>query len=244
MIGKLFLWQGCTVYCGPVADTTEHRHHAAQISLSQDAPFSLHTPNHEAQANFASIPADIPHRFTGGLSQQVIVLLDAETAAGNAVTKRGLKFDGGPQGIQPNWPNDLAMARTFVDWLLGDLNLPPSPRTRDPRIEKVLVHIAQKIETAQSAVDLAAIANLSVDHFLHLFTRELGLPLRRYVLWRRILSSVVATTEGADLTKAAYRGGFSDSAHFSRVFRANFGLKPSLMLKDSRFIQVFADFET
>ena len=40
------------------------------------------------------------------------------------------------------------------------------------------------------------------------------------------------------LTEIAHEAGFADLAHFSRAFRASFGMTPSLAAKDSRSVQV------
>jgi AraC-like DNA-binding protein len=43
------------------------------------------------------------------------------------------------------------------------------------------------------------------------------------------------------LTEAADAAGFADSAHFSRTFRAMFGLTPSQILKRSKSVQIISD---
>jgi AraC-like DNA-binding protein len=41
---------------------------------------------------------------------------------------------------------------------------------------------------------------------------------------------------GATLTQAALESGFADSAHFSRVFQAHFGMAPSRAISSVRFV--------
>jgi len=238
---RLFLWEGYTVYVGPLADGTEHRHHAAQISFGLERPFQLQIDGSWAEVAYARIPADRPHRYEGGQSLQLVVLLDGETPAAGQITREGVYLGNPPEGPWPPVPTDMKSARVLVDWVTGGLAYTPAAPDRDQRIRRVLEHIASPQDRQFAARDLAEIACLSEDHFLHLFSRTVGLPLRRYILWRRILATVEAISSGSDLTKAAGQGGFSDSAHFSRVFRANFGLAPSAVLKNSRFIQVFTD---
>jgi AraC-like DNA-binding protein len=40
-------------------------------------------------------------------------------------------------------------------------------------------------------------------------------------------AAILAVSAGMSLTDAAYKAGFSSSAHFSTSFRAMFGLSPS-----------------
>jgi AraC-like DNA-binding protein len=77
---------------------------------------------------------------------------------------------------------------------------------------------------------------VSPTRVTHQFTSEIGIPVRRFVLWTRIKRAVEAHRTGRDLTAAAIEAGFSDAAHFSRTFRAMFGLSPSLVLPVAEII--------
>jgi AraC-like DNA-binding protein len=74
---------------------------------------------------------------------------------------------------------------------------------------------------------LAARVGLSASRLSHLFGAEVGLPLRPYILWLRLLRAAESLRQGSTLTDAAHVAGFTDSAHLSHVFRRMFGLSPS-----------------
>ena len=61
----------------------------------------------------------------------------------------------------------------------------------------------------------------------HVFASEIGISLRRYVLWRRLMRAANEVQQGASWTEAAHAGGFSDSSHMNRTFRKMLGLAPS-----------------
>ena len=65
---------------------------------------------------------------------------------------------------------------------------------------------------------------------IHLFSREMGLPIRRYTLWLRLRDVFLSLAEGCSLTEAAHRAGFADSPHMSRTFRGMFGIPPSFFV--------------
>ncbi len=69
-------------------------------------------------------------------------------------------------------------------------------------------------------------SELSAAHLRTLFARDIGMPMRRYVLWRRLLHAL-ARVGPVDLTTAAHAGGFADLAHFSRTCRRMLGYAPS-----------------
>ena len=80
------------------------------------------------------------------------------------------------------------------------------------------------------------IACLSEGRFLHVFSEQVGIPWRRYLLWRRLLGAVAHTAMGYSLTEGAHFAAFADAAHFSKTFKAMFGLSPAAVIKNSRFI--------
>jgi AraC-like DNA-binding protein len=64
----------------------------------------------------------------------------------------------------------------------------------------------------------------------HAFARDVGLPMRAYLRWKRLRRAIDAVEDGASLSAAAAAAGFADSAHLSRVFRSQFGMTPSQAL--------------
>ena len=80
-----------------------------------------------------------------------------------------------------------------------------------------------------SLPEVAKAANLSPERFRHLFVEETGMPLRTYVLWRRLLHVWTLLMSGETLSAAAHAAGFADSAHLSRTARTMFGLPPSVL---------------
>lgn len=71
---------------------------------------------------------------------------------------------------------------------------------------------------------------LSASRLRHLVSAQAGTPLRRYRLWCRLTQAAMWAARGHSLTDAALAAGFADQAHFTRAFRAMFGLPPSAVL--------------
>ncbi|ATD09003.1 helix-turn-helix transcriptional regulator [Pseudoalteromonas piscicida] len=108
----------------------------------------------------------------------------------------------------------------------------------DPRIDHVLAQLDACFSAQTclkpshfSANTIAESLYLSPSRFLHLFTEQVGIAWRPYVLWRRLICSVVAIQHGNNLTQAAMLAGFADSAHLSRTFKRQFGITPTETLK-------------
>ncbi|WP_083509541.1 helix-turn-helix domain-containing protein [Hyphomicrobium sulfonivorans] len=100
-------------------------------------------------------------------------------------------------------------------------------RRMDDRIVRAVAELQFNLAAAPSVSIAAAAAGISATRFQHLFTREVGVPFRRYRQWQRLRMAIRSAAAGASLTDAAHAAGFADQAHFSRVFKATFGAPPS-----------------
>ena len=104
-------------------------------------------------------------------------------------------------------------------------------RLLDPRLAKALERIRALDEQALPAQALASTAALSISQLERLFSGSLKLSVRRLVLWQRLRVALQKALGGASLTDAALAAGFSDSAHFTRSVRHQFGLSPGTALR-------------
>ncbi|AKJ27418.1 AraC family transcriptional regulator [Caldimonas brevitalea] len=76
---------------------------------------------------------------------------------------------------------------------------------------------------------LATRLGLSYDRTSHLVRSALGLPLKSYAHWRKMMHAWDAMQSGLNLTQSAQAGGFADSAHLSRSWARAMGMPPSYL---------------
>lgn len=75
---------------------------------------------------------------------------------------------------------------------------------------------------------LAASAGLSLSRFRHLFRAGLSCTPRQYARRARLIRAAVLLQRGHVQVKVVWLDlGFKSAAHFSRAFRAQFGIRPS-----------------
>jgi hypothetical protein len=88
--------------------------------------------------------------------------------------------------------------------------------------------VAHALEAMRDPTDDGAppAPRISAAHLRALFARDVGVPMRTYRLWRRLLHAL-AHVGPLDLTAAAHAAGFADLAHFSRTCRRMLGYAPS-----------------
>lgn len=104
-------------------------------------------------------------------------------------------------------------------------------RRLDPRVTRVLHQIQRSDDLRLSLAAAAKSAFLSPSRFQHLFKQQMGLPFRRYVLWRKLARAMVAMGREGTATAAAHAADFADAAHLTRTFIEMFGIPPTVMLR-------------
>jgi AraC-like DNA-binding protein len=94
----------------------------------------------------------------------------------------------------------------------------------------VEAHLSQSIHVA----DLSGAVGLSVPHFARAFGLSFGQPPHLYLTQRRLEAArgLMLNTDMA-LTEVALACGFSDQAHFCRLFRRHIGTTPSAWRRQS-----------
>ncbi len=106
------------------------------------------------------------------------------------------------------------------------------PEEREPLRSFPAIRRAQEFLRAHAPEDLsldqaAAVAGLSRFHFLRLFRRTVGVPPHLYLIQCRTERARRAVRSGVPLATAALEAGFADQSHFTRWFRAFYGVSPS-----------------
>lgn len=221
------------IYTGPGGEAGPHAHHAIQLIRSFDSPFDLAAGDETTTCRAGLVPSGITHSFSCDGGQLLIALVEPLGPRGSDLEELAVAFHGRclDDRLSPdptptgNDPGELAGA------MLREL-LPETPTypTLSPHVAAALAYLDDSIEGKPSLEEAAATAGISPSRLTHLFTKEIGIPFRNFVMWLRLRRVVDEVSAGANLTEAAFRAGFSDSAHLSRVFRDHFGLSPSVLL--------------
>lgn len=103
--------------------------------------------------------------------------------------------------------------------------LPSANRSGRP-IERALELLRGKPH--RNALDeLARAEGLSYSRMSLLFSKEVGLSLRSYLLWRKLHTAAALIGSGLPLSEVAVAAGFVDSAHLSATWRKVYGVSPT-----------------
>lgn len=112
--------------------------------------------------------------------------------------------------------------------ILEQLMVNTSPANKsDHRVTKMINYIIFSEIQELTYQDVMSKVSLSKSRLAHLYKEEMGISVMKYITWRRlIIASEELATSNKTITEVAHQYGFSDAAHFSRVFKENFGTSP------------------
>lgn len=214
------------LYAGPGLDLAPHMNLAVTIAVAWQQPFLLRTWTRTGgwsdwrPREAALIPSESLHhlRSTGPMA---FLYLDPLQDRRSPLTQPDLM--AGRKRLHDAGP-DVGIATAFAAFGL-DRRVPT-----DDRIARVVLEIERRPEAFARLQDAAAVAHLSPSRFRARFDREVGLPFRRYRMWRRMAVVMRTLAGGGNLTDAALASGFASSAHLSSAFKHVFGLSASSLL--------------
>nr|WP_232374494.1 helix-turn-helix domain-containing protein [Pseudomonas chlororaphis] len=191
---------------GELGCTAPHAHYAHQLILAPTAPVTIELDGQLCTARHLFIPA-----------LQCHAILEAP---GPLFTLYAEPLTIDAQALQ----HSLLGVELTLPALAEALRHCPRRIVQDRRIEKALAALDRQLTGKVSASALAAHAHLSLSQLERLFSGQLGLPVRRLVLWRRLRLAIGLVLAGEAVTEAAHGAGFADSAHFSRTLKVLFGV--------------------
>jgi AraC-like DNA-binding protein len=242
---KWYLWDGGFFALGKSEGVVPtHEHHAIQIVIGVDRDLAVGGSDGAWQSGRGFIVrADAPHSFNGQGAVGAMLFVDPESSEG-VWLKASLSADITvvPASRLGRCTDRL---RTFVEQPFEGMDIgtlirhcvqslcagAPPARRLDPRVTQVLKAIRDSDDLRVSLEAAADMACLSPSRFAHLFTQQVGLPFRRYVLWRKLTRAMLAIAKEGTMAAAAQAADFSDAAHLTRTFYQMFGLPPSVMMR-------------
>lgn len=242
----LTIWHGRTLFLGHTLDTSPHQHYAMQISVGLERPFRLFSDGEWQEHQAVFINSNYSHQLVGE-GWQIVLLIDP--------TLSSVQHIHTEQPIQPiefdtltslsdiletnEYANSCDQLASMCDQLLEQVGgTAVVPCVSDERIQQAVSFMSEQPLKKVSTAAIAEAVFLSESRLTHLFKEQMHIPIRRYLLWLRLMDAIENIVGGKPFTAAAHDAGFSDSAHLSRTFRSMFGLTLSDMFKNSQFIQV------
>jgi AraC-like DNA-binding protein len=232
------------VFGGKDVVTKMHSHHAIEILLSFNSHVSLETGDGFTEGRGIVLQRNVVHANKGN-GFVLFIFIDPESQLGRRLGHwltdnlvliiKDTVVDQIKQFVNDLLTNEFSeseISAYITRALVEDAVLTERNYTVDTRIDKVINHIKSNLHKPLELQLLKDIACLSESRLMHLFKKELGIPIRKYVLWCRLQMAIRFYLKGHTLTQSAHLSGFADIAHFIRTFVSMFGMTPSHILKN------------
>jgi len=237
MLPTVWLKPGILIIYGAAFDAVNHKHNAIQFIWPVGK--SICQIEDKEITGTLIIGSQVEHKLH--MEAGWVLLIEPQSNLGQQLLERlaqqsvvcipeisGLSTTAPKQEDDPAHFLSPLFSELGLDTSLSDANTFGS--ISDKRIQHVLSNLEQCLPgdcikpEAWRAGEIAKQLALSESRFLHLFSEQMGISWRPYLLWRRTICAVNAITKGKSATDAAHLAGFSDSSHLSRTFRSLFGM--------------------
>lgn len=253
----VYFWDGGWIGVGRAPGVVPpHAHHAVQIAIGLDREIRFrHDQGPWRDYEAAAVLPDEPHAFDGRNAHTAMIFIEPESREGRWLrdslrepiagvsTERLGELLPALRGFQDERPGPESAARLVSGVVRALCAAPPPLRPLDERITRALDVIRARDVRGLRLEDVAKSVFLSPSRFAHLFSDEIGLPFRRYLLWRKLSRAMHQFARGNNLSASAHAAGFSDSAHLTRTWVQMFGITPTVMLGRATFYEIPAPFE-
>lgn len=195
--------------------TPRHAQHGTTLLVGVDGPIAVTTAVGRIEARAVLVPPDVEHAVESR-GPLLGLLYDCEQYG---------RTEGEPRAIESPAVVHAHRASIFQRDVLEGIGREVAKTIRAPsRLDRRVAHALEALR----ALERPNVPRISAAHLQALFTRDVGIPMRTYRLWQRLLGAVIALRE-LDATRAAHAAGFADLAHFSRTCRRMLGYSPSEM---------------
>ncbi len=237
-----YIWhvgEGLAFFAGPLGRNALHSHSTAVFLAGLHGKFRLRIEAGDWQScRSAVIPAGVSYEFDLSNNPLSVLYLEPNIAGVDALVplardtreiNHTLVGDNGEVSLLRDLYEGNANEESICEALQDLVGF--SKRQARKEIDGRVIRIVEALQTnflnPAPATELARSVGLSDSRLQHLFTREVGVPLRRYRTWNRLRAAIREIAQGNTYTNAAHAAGFYDQSHFAREFRRTFGAPAS-----------------
>lgn len=217
-------------------ETEFHSHPTIEVIIAKTGHFTLWTDSLTFNnLKFAIISANQRHKLSSKNCEVKIIMIEHH----NKLVVDNLKFADVEIGSVYFSQSKPGKEVIQIENLVQTISNGQSLNEYDYRISKIIEYLNQNdLEYDLMIKKLRAITNLSESRLSHLFKSNIGISMKKYLIWSKLKSTIKNHLENnSDLFSALLKSGFYDQPHFSKSFKSMLGVKPSKAY-NSRILQV------
>jgi AraC-like DNA-binding protein len=232
------LWPPVFAVSGTGVRSSLHAHHAWHLMVGLDGPLRIQksVSARPVSAHVVLVRPDVPHTADAAGHEVVVIFVNPESDVGARLSARqGEGIEVFEAAVADRFRAALRPARTREELnegavrALAEIGIGDArPVVRHRAVRRVLRQLRSNPPGSDESLEaLAALSGVSASRLMHLFTEEVGVPLRPYLRWLKLERAALLLAAGASTADAAQGAGFADAAHMARSFRAMLGTTPA-----------------
>ena len=230
-------------FFGSIENNQPHKHYAIQIGIALNQPITVTNAAQEISTyNSCIIRGNAAHKMQSS-EMHLSILVNPISPLGHYL--KDYMYDDISAFNHPLAVTLRTYCKTFlsgditfkllvhqIKTAIESLTCSESDENHfnDERIQNAIYYLEENFERVVPVDEIASYCYLSPSRFLHLFKEKTGITYRRAQLWNKISKSF-AVIRTQSITATAHQFGFTDSAHYSKIFKQNFGFSPKIFLK-------------
>ncbi|MGD9158384.1 MAG: AraC family transcriptional regulator [Desulfobacteraceae bacterium] len=247
-LARIYFYAGHALFLGTMAKSKLHSHHAIEIVIGNKKPVNLITENTNYEDYVLLIRSDIPHTVINAEKEMILIILDPDT---DLAQKLAAEYLANTDVASLNIKRDISVIDCYFsdpcienaigiyNSVIASLGITEKVNVdKDERIVMAVDYIRNLEVKKCSTKEIADHVGLSEGRLTHLFKEQLGIPVRKYLLWLRIIDAMNVMIEGKSPTYAAHETEFADYAHLSRSFSTMFGYSVSTFFNFIKFVKI------
>lgn len=240
---KIYFRDNWGLFIGSFTNNVPHGHYAVQLSISLGTDIRVfdgeNKPYH--YGNYI-IKSNVPHRVVCK-GEQLLILFNPTSTTGHFLngfsTYDIAEFDHTiVERLKEsclNYTNNTMDFESTIGEITRALEVfkcacQEQDHFDDERIRTAMHYLEENVQRIVPLHEVAGLCFLSPSRFLHLFKEKTGISFRKAQQWNRISQSFKVFFQQS-LTQTAHEFGFTDSAHYTRVFKETFGFSPRQVQK-------------
>ncbi len=245
---KVFWDRDNIAFIGDQVESAEHSHCVLQIFLSLNEPLQVTVEDEQISGKCIIVNKNARHIFSCDNQIRLSILIEPSSNFAKELTKKidgaYLIYNGGIELLQQKAvalidTGDKQHYSDFIQDLAEYLGVKRNSKVLDERIIELL-EILQNCDCYDHTIEnFAKSVCLSSSRLSHLFREQIGVPLKRYILFHQLEKAFTALFDGSNITDAAMLAGFDSPSHFAATVKKWMGMSVSASIKDSEFLKVF-----
>ena len=172
--------------------------------------------------DISDVPSVIQHTIPTALGEPAFTVFDVYTRQVNQL--RQCVIDNNPVYYEP-LINSLVIQCLYQHATAKALA--PKDEGENELLQAIVQYIEQHLSDNISLTDIVGHVGRSKSNICELFKNEMGIPIKQYIISKKLAKANLLIQNGATPTQAALQVGYENYSSFYRIYRKFYGAIPS-----------------